>query len=66
VDKKNQLHLWYAFIAVFLVLLIQSWVRTARETELIPYSQFLSYVAQGMVDDITIGDQYVRGAFRQP
>ena len=65
-DKKTQLHLWYAFVALLLVVLIQGWWSTARETELIPYSQFLSYVEQGKVDDITISDQLIRGSFKEP
>jgi cell division protease FtsH len=66
VEKKNQLHIGYAVAALFLLLMIQSWWQTARETEPIPYSQFLSYVEQGVVDDITVSDQYVRGSFREP
>jgi cell division protease FtsH len=65
-DKRTQLHVWYAFVAIFLVLLIQNWWRTARETELIPYSQFLSFVQEGKVDDITVSDQFVRGSFKEP
>ena len=65
-DKRTQLHVWYAFVAIFLVLLIQGWWRTARETELIPYSQFLSFVQEGKVDDIQVSDQFVRGSFKEP
>ena len=65
-DKRTQLHVWYAFVAIFLVLLIQGWWRTARETELIPYSQFLSFVQEGKVDDIKVSDQFVRGSFKEP
>jgi cell division protease FtsH len=65
-DKRTQLHVWYAFVAIFLVLLIQSWWRTAQETELIPYSQFLELVQEGKVDDIRIGEQFVRGSFKEP
>ena len=38
-DKRTRLHLGYAFVAVWLVILIQGWWQTARETELIPYSR---------------------------
>jgi cell division protease FtsH len=65
-DKKTQLHLWYAFVAIFLVLMIQDWWRTARETELIPYSSFLAFVERGQVTGITVSDQYVRGSFTEP
>ena len=65
-DKKTQLHLWYAFVALLLVVLIQGWWSTARETELIPYSQFLAKVEEGTVTDITVSNQYIRGAFKEP
>ena len=65
-EKRTQLNLWYAFVAVLLVFLIQGYWRTARETELIPYSQFLTYVGQGAVTDIAVSDQYVRGSFKEP
>lgn len=65
-EKRTQLHLWYAAIAIFFVLLIQGWWQTARETELIPYSEFLSAVQQGTVTDITVSEQYVRGSFKEP
>ncbi|MGE3291667.1 MAG: ATP-dependent metallopeptidase FtsH/Yme1/Tma family protein, partial [Geminicoccaceae bacterium] len=65
-DKRTRLHLWYAFIAIWLVLLIQGWWQTARETEQIPYSQFLAYVHDGKIEDVQIGDQVVRGTFKNP
>jgi cell division protease FtsH len=65
-DKRTQLHIWYAFVAVFVVLVIQNWWQTAQETELIPYSQFLTFVETGKVDDITVSEQFVRGAFKEP
>lgn len=65
-EKKTQLNLWYVLIALFLVLLIQDWWRVYRETELIPYSEFLTYVDRGVVDNITVSEQYVRGTFREP
>jgi cell division protease FtsH len=65
-DKRTRLHLGYAFVAVWLVILIQGWWQTARETELIPYSEFLSYVRDGKIDDVAISDQVVRGSFKDP
>ncbi|MEK0085457.1 ATP-dependent zinc metalloprotease FtsH [Benzoatithermus flavus] len=65
-DKKTQLHLWYAFVAIFLILMIQEWWQTASETELIPYSEFQSYVEKGQVTDIAVSDKYIRGTFKEP
>jgi cell division protease FtsH len=65
-ERRTQLHIGYLFVALFLVLIIQDWWQTARETELIPYSEFLSFVEQGTVTDITVSDQYIRGSFKEP
>ena len=45
---------------------MQDWWQAARETELIPYSQFLAKVEEGTVTDITVSNQYIRGAFKEP
>jgi cell division protease FtsH len=64
-EKRTKFNIGYVVAAVFLVLMIQSWWQTARETELIPYSEFLRNVENGTVTDITISDQYVRGSFKE-
>jgi len=66
VDRKQQLHLWYAVAAVFLLLLIQGWLREMRTTEVIPYSEFKQYLEQGLVDRIAVGEQFITGQFKQP
>ncbi|HEX6010752.1 MAG TPA: ATP-dependent metallopeptidase FtsH/Yme1/Tma family protein, partial [Geminicoccaceae bacterium] len=65
-ERRTKFNIGYVVAAVFLVLMIQSWWQTARETELIPYSEFLRNVENGTVTDITISDQYVRGSFKEP
>ena len=65
-DRKQQLHLWYAVAAVFLLLLIQGWLREMRTTEVIPYSEFKQYLEQGLVDRIAVGEQFITGQFKQP
>jgi len=66
VDRKQQLHLWYAVAAVFMLLLIQGWLREMRTTEVIPYSEFKQYLEQGLVDRIAVGEQFITGQFKQP
>ena len=65
-DRKQQLHLWYAVAAVCLLLLIQGWLREMRTTEVIPYSEFKQYLEQGLVDRIAVGEQFITGQFKQP
>ncbi len=65
-DRKQQLHVWYAAGALLLVLLIQGWLREMRTTEVIPYSEFKQFLEQGLVDRIAVGDQFITGQFKQP
>ncbi|HEX8375027.1 MAG TPA: ATP-dependent zinc metalloprotease FtsH [Geminicoccaceae bacterium] len=48
------------------VLLVQSWWRTARVTEIIPYSEFQQYVDQGKLDQVVVTESLIRGHFREP
>ncbi|HVI18838.1 MAG TPA: ATP-dependent metallopeptidase FtsH/Yme1/Tma family protein, partial [Gaiellales bacterium] len=65
-DKRTKLNLVYAGIAILVLLGLQSWWHTARVTEVIPYSEFQSYLDQGKLDQITITDNYIQGHFKEP
>jgi cell division protease FtsH len=65
-DKKTQLNIWYLIAAMIGVWLLQSIWTTSQRVEPIPYSDFQQYVADGVVTDIVIGDQYIRGRFTKP
>ena len=65
-ERKHQLHLWYAIAAIVGVLLIQDWWHTTRTTEVVPYSQFEDYLKQGNVARISVADQYITGYFKEP
>ncbi len=65
-DRKQQLNIWYAVAAAFLLLMIQGWLREMRTTEVIPYSEFRAYLEQGLVDRIAVGEQFITGHFKQP
>jgi cell division protease FtsH len=66
VERRTQLNIWYAIIAILGVILVQAWWRTARVTEVIPYSQFQQYVDEGRLDQVVITENYIRGRFREP
>ena len=42
-DKKSNFNAWYILIAVLAILVVQAVFQQARETEPLPYSQFLNY-----------------------
>jgi cell division protease FtsH len=54
-DKKTQFNMWYVFIAIWGVLLLQSAWRQAAQVEQIPYSEFRAYLEEGLVEEVQIG-----------
>jgi cell division protease FtsH len=65
-DKKHQINIWYAFAAVMLLLLFQSWWEAYKTIEPIPYSQFEQYLKDRKIEEISIKDNTIEGKFRDP
>jgi len=65
-DKKHQINLWYAFAAMMLVLLFQSWWTTYKTVEPIPYSQFEQYLKDKKIEEISIKENTIEGKFKEP
>ncbi|MEM9631709.1 MAG: ATP-dependent zinc metalloprotease FtsH [Pseudomonadota bacterium] len=65
-DKKHQINLWYAFIAMMLVLMFQSWWATYKNVEPIPYSQFEQYLKDKKIESIEVKENTIQGKFKEP
>lgn len=65
-DKKHQINLWYAFIAMMLVLMFQSWWTAYKTVEPIPYSQFEQYLKDKKIEEISIKENTIEGKFKEP
>ncbi len=61
--QKTQFSLVYLFIALMVVLSVQSWLR-APQTVDIPMSQFLALVREGKVLKVTLGEREIQGIAR--
>ncbi len=61
--QKTQFSLIYLFIALMVVLSVQSWLR-APQTVDIPMSQFLVLVREGKVLKVTLGEREIQGVTR--
>jgi cell division protease FtsH len=61
--QKTQFSLIYLFIALMVVLSLQSWLR-APQTVDIPMSQFLVLVREGKVLRVTLGEREIQGVAR--
>ena len=65
-DRKTQLNLWYALIALLAIFTIRGWWAESQRVETIPYSQFEALVEQGKVKDVYINERFIRGTLREP
>jgi len=65
-EKKHQINLWYAFIAMMLVLMFQSWWTAYKTIEQIPYSQFEQYLKDNKIEEIAVKENTIEGKFRDP
>jgi cell division protease FtsH len=65
-DKKTQINIWYALIALLAVLFIQQWWIQRQQVQTIPYSQFESLVDAGKVEDVYVTDRDIRGSLKEP
>ena len=57
--------LWYG-VAFLLVLVMAQVYYLAPAGRLLPYSEFKALVKSGGVEEVTIGDQLLRGTLKQP
>ena len=65
-EKKHQLNFSYFLIAIWLVLLFQLYFGPASQQADIRYSQFEQYLEEGLVDQVAIDQNFIRGEFVNP
>lgn len=65
-NKKTKFNIWYVFIAVWGVLLLHNlWIQSLQ-IEQIPYSQFETYLNEGRIAEVQIGQDYIQGKLKDP
>jgi len=65
VTKKTQFNFWYAMIALFGIILIQSYWANITQVARIPYSQFLDLLHDGKVKEVGVSDNYLQGTLKE-
>jgi cell division protease FtsH len=65
-DKKAQFNFWYVIIALFVILLVQSFWAQTQQVQQIPYSEFQAMLEGGEIAEISIGEHQIRGRYREP
>src|SRR5215475_1703328 len=61
--KQRDFSVWYFIITFLIILGIQNYLAT-RHVETISYSEFKSLVKKGLVSDLVIGEQSIRGTIK--
>ena len=65
-ERKTQIHIIYAVIAVFAIVMLQSWFQQAQRVEVIPYSEFQLLLEEGKVAEIVVTEKHIQGTFKTP
>src|SRR6266545_4290983 len=63
VKQKTQFSLFYLFIALTVLFVIQGWLVAPRPVE-IPMSRFLTLLREGKVDKVSLTEREVRGVLK--
>ncbi len=65
-DPKHKVNFWYVIFAIAAVFAIQYLYLAAKRTEPISYSEFKTYLGEGRVAEVYVGDTAIRGDFKEP
>lgn len=67
VDKDKQFHLWYLFVAIIGILLLQSlFAEMQQQVKQIPYSEFQAKLQAGQIEEVRISENRIRGTLTEP
>ena len=65
-ERKTQLNLWFAIMAVIAFLILQDWWVNARQTEAVSYTQFQAFLKEGKIKSVTVTEQLIFGELTEP
>ena len=65
-NKQQQWNIWYVIGAFLLLMLFQSVWTTYRTVEPIPYSDFVKFLNEGRIVDVTVHQEQITGRLKEP
>lgn len=63
--RASRFGILYILLGFWLFLFLLDFVRYSRDVEVIPYSQFLSYLDKNQVGEVSVGQEKVEGSLKQ-
>ncbi len=64
-NGRFHFHLWYAVVALLLVVMIQDLLDRSEPVSTLPYSEFQRALQAGEIESVEIGDGELHGIYRQ-
>ena len=58
--------IWYALLAVWLIIFVGDFIQYQKNVDSVPYSQFLSYVDEGKISEVAISADRIDGVLKAP
>lgn len=65
-DKKWHFDIGYLLFALIAVLILQQLWAASQQTQVVPYSEFTSFLRQDKIAEVEVGEQYLRGTLKEP
>src|SRR5262249_21196980 len=65
-NKQQQWNIWYIIGAFLLVMVFQSVWTTYRTVEPIPYSDFIKFLNEGRITEVTVSQDQITGRLKEP
>ena len=65
-NKQHQWNIWYFVGAFLLIMLFQGLWTTYRTVEPIPYSDFIKFLNEQIVTDVTVNQEQITGRLKEP
>jgi cell division protease FtsH len=63
-EKKHKFSMWYIFLAIWIVLLLQPYLSSVMAVKTIPYSQFLQLLKENKITEIAVSANQIEGKMK--
>ena len=64
-NREHQINFWYVIAALIAIVLIRDYMMARTDVVEIPYSEFQRLLADGKVNDLTVGRATVAGRYAE-
>lgn len=64
-EKQHKFSIWYVFLGIWAVLILQQYIASMFSVEVIPYSRFLQLIKEQKVAEVAISANRIQGKLRK-